>query len=437
MKKTVFLFLGLLAAVSLLPGEEKKAWTLPQIFTRVLQENETVLSAVKEIEKARVVHRSAYSRLIPSANFSAGLTRYGEELTIDLGEDGSFEVIPQTDWTYGVHVRQILYAGGRPRRGLKYAANLEKLSRKSFVRVRQEVLLQVAAAYIEILKAMEDLEISRKSHEMSARRLITAESLFRAGETARTAVLRAKVSVAGAERDIILSENFLAKAREYFSLLTSLRGDYELTPIEEPELPEKSLEELIRLAARHREEMEMIRLELLNTDLNIRIRKGERFPVLTADFNYIRQKSEFPADRWYNFVIGFSVPIFDGGVTASRVEIARQEKEQVVLRKSELEKSIRSEVTDAFLNLQDVLRALDVVASEVAFAGLNYEDTKNMYSVGEATSLDMLDAEKSLINAERLSSILKNDRILANFSLQNSTGIFARDRIQEGNHNAP
>ena len=59
MKKTVFLFLALLAAVSLLHGEEKKAWDLQQVFTTVLQENEIVLSAAAEIEKARAVHRSA------------------------------------------------------------------------------------------------------------------------------------------------------------------------------------------------------------------------------------------------------------------------------------------------------------------------------------------------------------------------------------------
>jgi len=437
MKRTFCLLLALITAASILHSGEKSEWTLEEVFGQVLRENETVLSALREVDKAEAIHRSAYSRLIPSAAFNASLTRYGEELEIDLGEQGTFEVIPRTDWNYSINVRQILYAGGRPRRGLKYAANLETLSKKYVIRIKQQILLEVAAAYIGILTAEENLEITQKGRELAARQLKTAQSLFRAGEAARTSVLKAEVAMAGAERNIILAENLRAKAREYFSTLTHVRGDYTLKPVDERDLPEGSVESLVDRALKHREEMEMVGLERLNAELNERIRKGERFPVLTADFNYIRQKSEFPSDGWYNFVIGFSIPIFDGGVISSRVEIARQEKAQVLLRQSALEKRIRNEVTIAFLDLQDILRALKVVETEVALAGRHYEDMKNLYAAGEATDLDILDAERTLINAEKVFSILRNDRILANLKLRDSMGIFARDRIQEDQHEEP
>jgi outer membrane protein len=437
MKKTICLLLLLAAAAVMIGGEEKSEWTLREVFRKVLRENETVLSAIREIEKAKAVHRGAYSQLIPSADFYASLTRYGKGLAIDLGDQGSFEVIPKTDWNYAVNVRQILFAGGRPIRGLKYASNLETLSEKTVIRLKQQILLETASAYIMILTADENLAIARKGYELSARQLKTSESLFRAGEAARTSVLRAEVAQSAAERNIILAENIGAKARDYFSTLTNIRGDYSLMPVEVQAFEETDLDALISRALLHREEMEMIRLELKNAELNEKIKRGERYPVLTADFNYIRQKSEFPSTSWYNFVLGFSIPIFDGGEISSRIEIARQEKEQVLLHQSELEKNIRNEVTNAFLNLQDIIRALEVLETEVTLAGRDYEDTKHLFAAGEATDLDILYAERTMIDAEREFAILKNDRILANLLLQDSIGTFARDLIQEDPHEEP
>ena len=431
MKKLVMLFVSFSLFFPPLMGEEKGEWTLEQVFSKVLRENEFVLSAEREVDIARAVRRGAYSAVVPNANFAARLTRYGERQAFDLGEGDSFEIIPQTDWNYIVNVRQVLFAGGRTWRALKYTGNLEEMAERSNLRVRQDVLLLVSAAYLAIIKAQENLEISRKSYELAQRQLRTASSLFRAGESIRTSVLRAEVNVSRSERDIIVSQNRLNKAREDFATISNIRGEYILSPIETRAVPEGDIEELVSRAMENREEMEMITLQLTNADLNVKIQRGERFPVLTADFNYVRQKSDFPTSSWYNFVLGFSIPVFDGGEIGAKVEVAKQEKAQVLLEKSALEKRIREEVTLAYLDLQDILRAIEVLETEVELSRLSYEDISRLFAAGEATDLDILEADRSMINAERLLAILLNDRILANFSLQNSIGIFARDQIEE------
>jgi outer membrane protein TolC len=52
--------------------------------------------------------------------------------------------------------------------------------------------------------------------------------------------------------------------------------------------------------------------------------------------------------------------------------------------------------------------------------------------VGEAASLDMVDAQAALISAERELIGALYDRDLARLNLQRATGIFARDFLAKG-----
>jgi len=406
--------------------------TLQQVFRKVLDDNETIGRAWSEVAKAEATHKGAWSQVIPKLTFSGSMTRYDQAQVLDFGEDEegnptSFEIIPETDWSYMFNLRQVVYAGGRPRRALKYTGNLRDLSRQGLELARQQVLLAVAAGFTGILKAESDIQLAHTDMELAARQKEVAQSLFDAGEAVRASVLRAELAMVNAERAMIEAENQLERHREAFTVLTGISGEYSLI---QPPAPDPRLggrEEMITRALAERPEIRAVDLEIRNTELQVEIARGEMLPTLFADVNYIHQKATFPTDQWWSGVLSLSLPIFDGGLALSHKRVAEQDEHQARLKRAELVKQVRSEVIQSRLNILDLQKVQHVVERQHRLAHQTHDDIDRIYAVGEATDLDLLEARRMLIESERMLNNLENDMVLAACALEASMGILARD----------
>jgi outer membrane protein len=407
------------------------SYTLEQVFRKVLSDNETIGRAWAEVAKAEAVHSGAWSQVIPSLTFSGSMTRYDKAQELDFGEDEegnptSFEIIPENDWAYMFNLRQVLYAGGRPRRALKYTDNLRDLSQQGLEQVRQQVMLAVAAGFTEILKAKNDIRLANTDMELATRQRQVAQSLFDAGEAVRVSVLRAQLAMVSAERKLIKAENRLERGRASFTALTAIGGDFTLIkpPTPSPDLSDQ--EELITQALATRPEIRAVDLEIRNAELMVEIARGEWLPTLFADVNYIRQKAAFPTDQWWSGVLSLSLPIFDGGLALSHKREAEQDQIQAELKRDQLVRYVRSEVIQTRLTTLDLQKVYRVIEEQVALATLTFEDIDKIYAVGEATDLDVLEARRTLIESERMLNDVENDMILAACALELSLGTLGR-----------
>jgi outer membrane protein len=324
------------------------------------------------------------------------------------------------------NLRQVLYAGGRPRRALKYTDNLRDLSRQGLQYVQQHVLLAVAASFTEILKAQSDIRLANTDMELAQRQRQVAKSLFDAGEAVRVSVLRAELAVVSAERKLIEAENRLVRGRENFTVLTGIGGEFTLAqpPAPSPDLGDQ--EGMIAQALAARPEIHAVDLEIRNAELMVEIARGEWLPTLFADVNYIHQKATFPTDQWWSGVLSLSFPIFDGGLALSHKREAEQDQIQAQLKRDELVKQVRSEVIQTRLTTLDLQRVYGVIQEQARLATQTYEDIDKIYAVGEATDLDLLEARRTLIESERMLNDVENDMVLAACALELSLGTLGR-----------
>jgi|GEM_PF-1562435 len=407
------------------------SWTLEAVYRKVVTDNETIGRAWAQVARAEATYRGAWSQVIPSLTFSGSMTRYDEAQELDFGEDEegnpqTFEIIPETDWSYMFNLRQVVYAGGRPRRALKYTDNLRDLSRAGLEQVRQQVLLAVTAGFTEILKAESDLQLAETDMELARRQREVAQSLFDAGEAVRASVLRAELAMVSAERKKIEAENRLVRERENFTVLTGIGGDFSLVqpPAAAPDID--NLEAMVSEALASRPEIRAVDLEIRNAELMVDIARGELLPTLYADVNYIHQKATFPTDQWWSGVLSLSLPIFDGGLALSHKREAEQDEIQARLKRDELVKRVRSDVVQARLTTLDLQKVYRVIEEQVRLARQTYEDIEKIYAVGEGTDLDLLEARRTLIESERMLNNVENDMVLAACALEASMGTLAR-----------
>ena len=231
--------------------------------------------------------------------------------------------------------------------------------------------------------------------------LRTAESLYRAGETVETSVLRARVAESDARRELLMAENSLILGRQQLMLLTGLTGDIELTrpagtrPIDTP------LEELIKQGLSARPELKALALQRQIASLEVDVRRGQWFPTIQAEVVYQKRKATFPSSQIGSVAVNAVWPIFDGGRRQAAVATARLQVNEVTLQEELVKRQTSVQIRSAYLAMQTLDASVQLLKSQIEVARRNADETNKAYQVGEATDLDVLQSNNALTQSER------------------------------------
>jgi outer membrane protein TolC len=123
--------------------------------------------------------------------------------------------------------------------------------------------------------------------------------------------------------------------------------------------------------------------------------------VLTgqADFNF--NTSPFnPRRETYTGVAVLSVPIWDGGVARAREAQARDDLEIAQLRLKQAQEGIALEVRQAYLNLQDAQKRLEVARKGLEQATEALRLARVRFEAGVSPQLEISDAELAFTQAQ-------------------------------------
>ena len=125
-----------------------------------------------------------------------------------------------------------------------------------------------------------------------------------------------------------------------------------------------------------------------------------------------------------------SVPLFTGGLNASRVREAIAAEDQARLQVVQARRQVIEGVTTAWNNLLAARAVIEssreaVRANEIAFDGVEQEAF-----VGLRTTLDVLNAEQELLNSRLNLVQAERDLYVASYNLLQSMGVLDAARLE-------
>jgi outer membrane protein TolC len=280
---------------------------------------------------------------------------------------------PETsEWEVQLKATQTIFAGGGVQssiRGAKLGRDAALLDLQSTINA---ALLDVRTRFYNVLLAREKVRVQEENVKLYERQLQDVQNQLKAGSVSNFEVLRAEVSLANVQPDLITARNdyriAIEQLRQSLGVPAGPRGTAAVFPEVVGSLdvaPENY--ELDSALAQARER----RPELLS--LSKRQEGGEQL-VVTARSNYYPNLAAFGSYEWvgageaqggnYNangwlFGLQSSWAIFDGRATAGRVRQARSQLEQARL-------SYASEQLAIDVEVRQALSALDEAAELVA-----------------------------------------------------------------------
>jgi outer membrane protein len=387
---------------------------------------ETVRGARERIEQARAGRVQAASLSKPSVAASGVLTK--NFITGEFNFSGyTIRVLPPYDYNLALAVSQPLFTGFRHQRMREQAEVGVDVAHRAFAITAQDGLLEVTRAYYHVLAARENMEISQRAVEVSREALRSAESLYNAGETVETSVLRARVAVMEARRQLLESENAAELANEQLALLTGVPGGFHVVRPPRPAFSGGPLNDLIDQALDNRSEVKALSLQRRIAELEIARRQGQYLPSITADAVYLQRRASFPSSQLSSVSVNATWLLFNGGRTAAEIASARSELHQIELQQELLRKQTALQVRATYMTVETLNASVDMLTAQVELARRNAESTFRAYRVGEATDLDLLEANATMTRSERQLAVTTFNREIAMYELQRAVGTFAID----------
>jgi outer membrane protein len=258
--------------------------------------------------------------------------------------------------------------------------------------------------------------IIAQRHETNARQTLDEAKTFlditgkqeRGGEVARADVIKAQIQFQQRQRDVIEAEASTRKARlglgvilfadmaQPFNISDDVRPDAALPPSEEIRTQVLAGSPQLRAAE----------AGFHQAETNISVARAAYIPTLSVDYFYGINANVFgvrgPDGRQNlgSVVQGtVNLPVWNWGSTRSKVRQARLQKRQAELELSFAQRNLQSSLNLFYLEAQTARTQLDSLRTSTELSRESLRLTTLRYQGGEATALEVVDAQSTLAQA--------------------------------------
>jgi outer membrane protein len=267
------------------------------------------------------------------------------------------------------------------------------------------------------------VEVRRLVLEANENQLKVAERRYEVGEVAIAAVARFRSEVAAARQALVVATGDAALAKNRLARLANLPEIGELVAGGPVPIPEGEEQELERTALAERLEMQVLMQQIKAAGIFVKVEKGAALPELDAAAQYYSQKAGFPANDWMSLSFILRVPIYQGGLVKANVAKAREDLREIELLEQTVRRTIEDQVDSSLLAFEAADAVLDAATERNKAARLSYRQVEAAYRVGEASTIDLLDATTEAADAETAQIIARAQRQFQAISLRYSIGL--------------
>ncbi len=326
---------------------------------------------------------------------------------------------------YSVQLSQPLFEGFQNLNAVRQAKSEVQAQREALRTTEQTVLLDAATAYVNVVRDQAIVRLRENDVKVLSEQLKATRDRFDVGEVTRTDVAQAEARRSEALATLSVAQANLKTSRAaYEQVVGHPPGNLQTPPSIRHLLPQ-TLDEAMTLGDG---ENPVILTSVYNEEASLYAVEqimGELLPDVSLQAGYEKRfdQSKFTKDIETTTVTAqVNVPLYQGGGVAARVRQAKETNNQLKREVEDARLRVHADVIANWGILQSsgptITSAESAVnANKIALTGVREEE-----KVGQRTTLDVLDAQRELLNSQiGLVSALR-DRVVAEYSLYAAIG---------------
>ncbi len=407
---------------------QQQKWTLDACVNYAWEHNISIKQSELDVQAAEIDKSDGFYAFFPSANASSS-----HSWNVGLNQNITTNILENqtTQFTsMGANVGIDIYKGLQNQ--LRYRkANLSAVaSQFKLEKMRDDVGLNVANAFLQILFNKENLKVQKDQLAINEKQLQRTQELVDAGSLPRGDVLDSKATVASDKQKVVIAENTLLISKLSLAQLLQLDNfqdfdiadmDYEANP---SEVMFQTPAAIIAKAKENRVELKISKTNVAVAEKDVRIARAAYQPTLQGFYGFNSRISyaniplfdntgnligtrgplsfteQFNNNKGHQFGVQINVPIFSGfavkhNLMRSKINL---ERFKIAYAQSELdlERNIYTAYTDAqgaYKSYETALSALDARSSAFLYA-------KERVEVGLMNAFEFNQAQTLFVNAQ-------------------------------------
>ena len=373
----------------------------------LIEQNRAVLRAADE-DVAQAV-----AALRPVLNYAIGANYVDPTLADD------FTV------TASISGSLLLYDFGRSHLGIDAAKETVLATRAALVDIENTVLLNTVNAYLGVRRSEAFVELRMNNVRLLTEQLRATRDRFDVGEVTRTDVSLAEARLAAARSGLAAETGGLAQAREQFKAVVGVYPGRLAPPPRTPAVPRTENAAKAK-AQRHNPQLLQVQHQVKAAELGVEQAKRSKLPTLDAT---TRLSIDDDGDDSTSIGLSFSGPIYQGGAIASGQRRAQALRDQVRAQLYTTSLLVDQQVGNAYANLAVAIASIDASDRQVKAAQLALEGVREELQLGARTTLEVLDQEQELLDAQtsRVSAVV--DRHVAAYQILDSMGLLTAENL--------
>ncbi len=342
---------------------------------------------------------------------------------------------PLSTWITRIDLELPVYTGGKLSARIGQARSMATADEHALAHTRQKVAFETITAYINLAKALENIEVIEKARATTAEHVRLAERYAAQGIILEADLLQARVHLAHMDELLTEAEN---GARLATAALNFQMGRDQTLPLQPADPPAAApvggdLASWTAAALEERNDLAAARARLEAGQLEAKANRPGYFPEVAVVGNYgLYDDSVFGSNGSSGTVMAVArIDLFGGGSDPSARAAARHEARGFEADLRRFEEGVELAVQQAWHDLETARSRQATAHSALAAASESLRVRDSRFKQGLEKIADLLDAETALREARLRELVARYDVALDTYRLRFVSGTPLMDTMED------
>jgi outer membrane protein len=422
MKSVHFILLLFFASVASFAQEKK--WTLKECIYHAIQNNITIKQSELDLQTSAIVKKDAIGNFLPNVSASTSHSwniGLNQNITTGLLENQTTQFT-----SANLNANVDIFKGLQNVNQLRKANLAIIASQYQLTKMQEDIALNVANAYLQILFNKENLKVQTQQKLLNTKQYNRTVELVDAGNVPKGDLLDIQATMATGNQRVIVAENTLLLSKLSLAQLLQIK-DFQNFDISEDDMPSmlstilnETPEAVIAKAKENRTELKIAETNVALAQKDISIAKGAYLPSLTGFYGFNTRASnsevidfttrtitspkplfdQFSTNKGQNFGLSLNIPIFNGFAVRNNVARTKIALEKSQLAKEQQELDIERNVFTAYTDTKAAKESYEAALQIVKARELAMQYAKDRYEIGMMNIFDYNQSQTAFVNAQ-------------------------------------
>jgi outer membrane protein len=318
-----------------------------------------------------------------------------------------------------------LYEGGANLLAIAAQREIVQSTRASLLGIEQDVLLRGVQAYMNLRREAQFVTLRQNNLALIQQELQAARDRFEVGEITRTDVSLAEARLAGSQSQLAAAQGNLTRAEEEFRAATGITPGAAAAAAPAPVL--QSLDQAKAFALENHPAIKEVQHSVAAAELNIERAQAALRPSLSLNATLAIDDDDNESAQ---IGLTFGGPIYSGGAISSQVRQLQANRDAARAGLHLTSIAVQQQVGNAYAGLTVARASAAASAQQVAAARIAFDGLREEAALGARTTLDVLNAEQELLDAEANRIAAQVDEVIASYAVLAAMGLLTVDHLQ-------